>query len=231
MKKNIILISIILFIFIGAGIYLYNFNNKNNNSESNYNTSKLSTNTIYNNTLDESKNTEQNELDNKESENIQKTEETKKESIETEIASYSTKISAKYSSRQNNITIACSTLNDTIVKNGATFSFCNTLGKPTRNKGYQEAKVFKNGKEVYGLGGGKCQVSSTLYNAVLKVDGLKVVERHPHSGKVYYVPKGKDAAVSYGTYDFKFKNSTGNSIKIKASNTKDSVTIKLLKME
>ena len=81
------------------------------------------------------------------------------------------------------------------------------------------------------MGGGLCQVSSTLYNAVLKVSNLKIVERHSHSKQVYYVPKGKDAAVAYGSYDFKFKNNTGNSIKIKASNTASNVTIKLLKIE
>ena len=76
------------------------------------------------------------------------------------------------------------------------------------------------------LGGGNCQVSSTLYNAVLKVPNLKVTERHEHSNSVPYVKKGKDAAVASGSYDFKFVNNTGNKIKITASCDKNNVYIK-----
>ena len=229
MKKTIVLIIIILVIFIGGGIYLFNLiNSSNNNQNSNYIAERTAIdNTTQNQTL------QNNSLDGTAEQNSTNSEETynQHEPIETEISSYTTKIQAKYSSRQNNITLACSTLNDTIVEAGSTFSFNNTVGKPSPEKGYQKANVFKNGEEVKGYGGGKCQISSTLYNAVLKIPELEVVERHKHSAKVYYVPEGKDAAVSYGTYDFKFKNNTGNSIKIKASNTKDNVTIKLLKIE
>ena len=76
-----------------------------------------------------------------------------------------------------------------------------------------------------GFGGGNCQVSSTLYNAVLEVPSLEVTERHEHSNDVPYVKDGKDAAVAYGSYDFKFVNNTGNDIKIKASTDNSSVTI------
>lgn len=64
---------------------------------------------------------------------------------------------------------------------------------------------------------GNCQISSTLYNAVLAVPSLVVTERHAHSNYVPYIAKGKDAAVAYGSYDFKFKNNSGNDIKILAS--------------
>lgn len=64
---------------------------------------------------------------------------------------------------------------------------------------------------------GNCQISSTLYNAVLEVPSLVVTERHAHSNYVPYIAKGKDAAVAYGSYDFKFKNNSGNDIKILAS--------------
>lgn len=77
------------------------------------------------------------------------------------------------------------------------------------------------------LDGGNCQVSSTLYNAVLKVPNLKVTERHEHSNSVPYVKKGKDAAVASGSYDFKFVNNTGNKIKITASCDKNNVYIKI----
>ena len=220
MKKSVIILIIISIIFIGGGIYFYLYNSKKNSTtpNSNYDASRTST----------QENTEENTSSKEDS---LPQEESSPKTIETEIATYTTKIRTKYPERQNNITIACSTLNDTIVENGKTFSFCNTLGKATKSKGYEEANVFKDGKEVEALGGGKCQVSSTLYNAVLAVPDLKVVERHPHSGKVYYVPRGKDAAVSYGSYDFKFKNNTGSSIKIKASNTEDELKIQLLKLE
>ena len=222
MKKNIIF-TIFIILFIGIGIYLYFFNNSSDIS--NYRTSKLST----NNDISDTSNKEKNNTDTH-SNNTTLTDK-KKDSIETEIASFTTKIRTKYSERQNNISIACQTLNDTIVEKNSTFSFCKTLGKATTAKGYQEANVFQDGKEISALGGGKCQVSSTLYNAVLMVPELKVIERHPHSGKVYYVPQGKDAAVSYGSYDFKFKNNTSNKIRIKASNTENELTIKLLKIE
>lgn len=80
------------------------------------------------------------------------------------------------------------------------------------------------------FGGGNCQVSSTLYNAVLKVPNLKVTERHEHSNSVPYVKKGKDAAVASGSYDFKFVNNTGNKIKITASCDKNNVYIKIFKI-
>ena len=171
--------------------------------------------------------------DSKNEENSENDDTLKKQnsSKETEIASFTTKIYTKDSGRQNNLTIACSTLNDTTVENGKTFSFSKTVGKATSGKGYKKADVFRNGDVIEALGGGLCQVSTTLYNAVLKIPELKVTERHPHSNKVPYIKSGKDAAVSFGAQDFKFVNNTGNTIKIKASNTKNNVTIKILKLE
>lgn len=78
------------------------------------------------------------------------------------------------------------------------------------------------------MGGGNCQVSSTLYNAVLKVPGLKVTERHEHTKEVYYVAKGKDAAVAYGELDFKFKNETEYDIKIYGEISKNKVKVKIM---
>ena len=80
------------------------------------------------------------------------------------------------------------------------------------------------------MGGGNCQVSTTLYNAVLRVSNLVVTERHEHSNKVPYIETGKDAAVAYGSYDLKFRNDTGFDIKIKATNDNDSVNIYLYKI-
>ena len=81
-------------------------------------------------------------------------------------------------------------------------------------------------KKVFG--GGNCQISSTLYNAVLVVPNLKILERHNHSNNVPYVPKGKDAAVAYGSYDFKFRNDTGNDLKITCSSNNSTVTTNLI---
>lgn len=80
-------------------------------------------------------------------------------------------------------------------------------------------------------GGGNCQVSSTLYNAVLATSNLVVTERHEHSNNVPYVSKGKDAAVAYGSYDFKFRNNTGNDVKINCSTDGKSVTTTLIALE
>lgn len=151
---------------------------------------------------------------------------------ETQIATFTTKIYTKEKARQNNMQITASRLNGKIVKNGSTFSFCNTLGPSSSKNGYQEADIFDNdGNKKKGLGGGNCQISSTLYNAVLSTPGLKVVERHEHSNKVPYVKKGKDAAVAYGSYDFKFCNESGNDIKITFNVTSDNVTTTIYKME
>lgn len=88
-----------------------------------------------------------------------------------------------------------------------------------------------NGRKKMGLGGGNCQISTTLYNAVLSVPTLSVTERHPHSNKVPYIQSGKDAAVAYGSYDFKFVNNSGKTIKIKAIPTQTDITIKLLQLD
>ena len=179
----------------------------------------------------ESENVEINADNSTSSENKSNNKEASKQSKETEIASFTTKIYSKDKGRQKNLTLACSALNDTTVENGKTFSFSRTVGKATSSKGYKKADVFKNGDVIEALGGGLCQVSTTLYNAVLKVPNAKVTERHSHSNKVPYIKSGKDAAVSYGTYDFKFVNNTGSPLKIKASNTPNNVTIKILKLE
>lgn len=150
---------------------------------------------------------------------------------EIEISNFSTKIFNKDEERQNNIGITCKTLSTKEIQPGETFSFCDTVGKATHDKGYEEADIYVDGRKEQGLGGGNCQVSTTLYNAVLKVPELEVVERHQHSGHVPYVEDGNDAAVAYGNYDFKFKNNTENVIKIVMENTPDNITAKLIKIE
>ena len=234
-KKTFIFILLIVF-GVGIGIYVYIKNaNKNNNNSANYeqyNATKVSAENTSNQIQEDSKkeDSNQNSLNNTNSEDSQNNSYEKKD-VENLISEFSTKIYTKDKERQNNISITCNSLNNTFVENGDTFSFCSTVGKATSSKGYKKADVFKDGDVVQALGGGNCQVSSTLYNAVLKIKDLKVTERHTHSNSVPYVKKGKDAAVSYGSYDFKFVNNTGNKIKISSSCDKNYVYIKIFKIE
>ena len=233
MKKIIIMFIILGLISIGVGIYITNRNKFSENNNPSYDSAKLS---AKNSTNAENTTTDLNSSENQNTENSNteedNTQSTKPEvESEIQISEFTTKIYTKDEERQNNINITCSSLNDTYVEVGETFSFCNTVGKATTSKGYEKADVFKDGEVIQALGGGNCQVSTTLYNAVLEVDGLDVTERHKHSNSVPYIKNGKDAAVSYGTYDFKFKNNTGNKIKISASCDSDYVYIKLFKLE
>jgi vancomycin resistance protein YoaR len=240
MKKLWIYI-LILTISIGITAFAIFYFNKNlNDNKSSYTAEKTNTNNTTNqnyssSTTNTNFSSNANNLssspleENSTTENTAKPDEESK-TTEQEIASFSTKIYNKDSERQNNITITCSTLNNTKIPAGTTFSFCNTVGKATSDKGYQEADIIIDGKKEQGLGGGNCQVSTTLYNAVLAVPNLQVTERHEHSGRVPYVAEGKDAAVAYGSYDFKFVNNTGATIKILAQNTADAITIKLIKI-
>ncbi len=225
MKKNKfwILLIIILVISFGIGVYFYFQTNTNNGNTSSYDAEKTSS------TDNNQENNNTQEQTNSEEEKQEETETQQQPQYQEEqISTFSTKIYSNDSARQNNIKITCNTLNNTIVENGATFSFCNIVGKATSDKGYQEADMYDHdGNKTKGLGGGNCQVSSTLYNAVLTVSSLKVTERHEHSNDVPYVADGKDAAVAYGSYDFKFINNTGNDIKIKASTDGTSVTISI----
>lgn len=153
------------------------------------------------------------------------------EKTEEELASFSTKLGGKDTPRSRNIGITTSILNETIVNDGETFSFCETIGNPTADKGYEEADSFDaDGNTVKTLGGGNCQVSSTLYNVVLQVNDLEVKERHAHIKPVHYVEKDKDATVAYGSVDFKFKNNTGSKIKIYANSDLNSVNVRIVKM-
>ena len=99
---------------------------------------------------------------------------------------------------------------------GETFSYNQTLGPRTPSAGYKNAKVYENGQVVDGIGGGICQISSTLYNATLMAN-LDIVERRNHQFVTSYVPEGRDATVVYGMTDFKFKNTRQYPIKIVAS--------------
>lgn len=150
---------------------------------------------------------------------------------ETVISTFSTKIYNHEKARQNNVKITCNSLNGKIIKNGEIFSFCSTVGPATQSKGYQKADIFdRNGNKLKGYGGGNCQVSTTLYNAVLKIPSIKITERHKHSSKVPYIAPGMDSAVAYGSCDLRFKNNTGHDIKLNVNCNENSVSVSILSL-
>ncbi len=132
------------------------------------------------------------------------------------ISSFSTKYDASNLNRSKNLAIAAGKINGTVLMPGETFSFNKVVGKRTIEEGYKDAKIYADGGVVDGLAGGICQISSTLYNAVLLAN-LQITERRNHSFTTSYVPAGRDATVVYGTTDFQFTNSRNYPIKIEAS--------------
>lgn len=143
------------------------------------------------------------------------------------LAKYTTIYDAGNTSRATNIAIAAKTINGTIILPGETFSYNKVLGNTTKEKGYQLGTAYVAGKVVPAYGGGICQVSTTLYNTVLYAN-LEIVERYNHSYAVSYVPAGRDATVSYGGKDFKFKNTRTYPMKIVASAKNGVVSISLV---
>lgn len=129
------------------------------------------------------------------------------------IAGYYTSIAGSPASRNHNINLSCNKLNGTIVNSGEVFSFNRTVGQRTAAAGYQTAGVIVGKHLVSGIGGGVCQTSTTLYNSALE-SGLPILERHAHNLRVGYVPVNRDATVSYGTADMKFRNNKPYPIKI-----------------
>ena len=227
--RSWIIVLVVIGIALGIGAYfiVYNVGSKKN-EQGNYEVTRTEANVKNNEEIEKEKTNEEKSEDNGQ---IEQQQQEQPQPVEKEIASYTTKIVTKDSSRQKNIGITCNKLNGTIVEPGATFSFCNTVGQATTAKGYEKADIFDaSGKKKKGLGGGNCQISSTLYNAVLSIPTLKVTERHPHSNKVPYVATGKDAAVAYGSYDFKFQNNTGYRIKILATTNGSEVTTKIISL-
>lgn len=110
------------------------------------------------------------------------------------------------SNREHNVRLACSQINGTVLMPGEEFSMNETTGKRTKAAGYKEAKIIVGGNQlVPGIAGGVCQVSGTLFNAIVRAD-LEIIERHHHSFELSYLTRGRDATVNYGTADLRFKN-------------------------
>lgn len=217
-KLKYVFIILILIGIIGVIIYFITNNNSSNNEQINSDTS--ASRTSINSNI-ESQTNQINEISETHVE-VPK---------EIPISSFSTAILDDSAGRLTNIKITCSIISRTIINPGETFSFNNVVGKPTSERGYQEAKVIIDHKAEPGIGGGNCQVSSTLYNAVLAVPTLTVIERSEHGKEVGYVPKGKDAAVSYGSLDFKFRNDNNYKIRIDLITDDKNITATIVKIE
>lgn len=141
------------------------------------------------------------------------------------IGEFTTKYAVSEKDRSSNLQRAAAALDKKIVLPGQTFSFNDTVGPRTEATGYKDAYVIVNNKYVEGVGGGVCQVSSTLYNAALLAD-LKIVARTPHAMAITYVPLGQDATVDYNSkVDFKFQNNTGALLYIRSQTKPGLLTI------
>lgn len=213
MKKGwIVAIIGVIVITVGAfiGYRWFTDNNNQSNDDSGYQATRI---------LAEKENdqTNQNEM--------------KTEPVETELYSFSTPIKSDDDNRLTNIKITCSRINKTIVKSGKEFSFCDIVGQPSSDDGYKPADAFgKDNKIIKAIGGGNCQVSTTVYNATLGVKGLKITERHEHDRDVAYIEDGKDATVAYDYLDLKFQNNNDFDIKLYSYVSDDKVTVKIFRI-
>lgn len=212
MKKThdytiVIAVGILILFALFTIIYVFGENNIKDNTTNNNITSNIYS--EHTHQIAETENTS----------NIKKTYE--------DLATYTTKIYDTDKNRIYNIKLASEILDGHIVAAHEEFSFNNTMGEMGAADGYKKAIGFDSkGNKIKMYGGGICQISSTLYNAVLVAD-LEVTERHAHSRRVYYVPKDKDATVFYGGPDFKFVNTSKANIMICVSTDGHIVTVTL----
>ena len=247
-NKNDNIVAVIMYIIIALAIigiiylvFTSNINLLNNESNDNNIQNQYTKNEENNtNKASEENNNENNNENNTENDiNISKEKlneiENEKNRLNTpqkeeQIATYTTTLYDKEQTRIENINLAISKLNGVVIENGTEFSFNNTIGPMDGSNGFKKATGFDSkGRKIKISGGGICQISSTLYNSAL-IAGFEITERHPHSRRVYYVPKDKDATIFYGSLDLKFINNSGNKVRIDASATESTVTINLIKI-
>ena len=147
---------------------------------------------------------------------------------EVMIADFTTSFDPSKTGRTRNIELSAQSINDLILGPGDRFYYNLVVGERTEARGYQKALEIVNKEFVEGIGGGICQTSSTLYNAVDKA-GLEILELHHHSKSVGYVPEKRDATVSYGGYDFKFMNNKEFPVllKVLVDSEKGKITVQL----
>jgi vancomycin resistance protein YoaR len=140
------------------------------------------------------------------------------------IGYYVTYFNSRNTERSHNIFLASEAINNYVVFPHETFSFNKVVGKRNKSKGYLPAPIIVKGELSEGIGGGICQVSSTLYNAVDRT-GMKILERYSHSKRVPYVPPGRDATVSWYGPDFIFKNNYNQPILIRAKSVSGKMVV------
>ena len=235
MNKKWIILLVVLLIIGGVLLYFFfgrNNNNQTQNPEPNYSSSRISANTTVpngNGTTSNTNNIDNNSVTNNSTTNNSTNNQTTQET-ETKISSFSTPIVDDHENRINNIKITCSRISGTVVKSDEEFSFCEVVGQPSSEDGYKEAHAFVDGELVNAIGGGNCQVSTTIYNAAKKIDGVKVTERHEHGKEVGYIEKGKDATVAYDYLDLKFENNNDFDLKLQAYIKNDKVCVDIYKI-
>ena len=147
--------------------------------------------------------------------------------IQEVIASFSTNFNPNNANRTYNIKLACERINNSMILPNQVFSMDKALGTRTKENGYKSAPVIIKNQLIEGVGGGVCQVTSTLYVAVLKAK-LSVVERVNHSIPLGYVEPGQDATIAEGHIDFKFKNNKEYPILLNAEVSGGKIIIRLI---
>ena len=143
-----------------------------------------------------------------------------------QLATFTTRYDVSDVDRTTNLRLACQKINGTVLLAGETFSYNKVVGARTVAAGYKNAKIYEAGQVVDGLGGGICQISSTLYNAALLAN-MEIVERRNHQFVTSYVEAGRDATVVYGSTDFKFKNTRKYPVRIVATANAGIATISI----
>lgn len=146
--------------------------------------------------------------------------------VDARLASFTTRFNPNDVNRTTNLTLAARKLDGAVVPAGGIFSYNDIVGPRTLSLGYRVAKVFLKGEILDGVGGGVCQVSTTVYNAALE-GRLPILERAQHSRPVTYAPPGRDAAVSYGVVDFKFRNKTDAPLLIQTRVAGNALTVSI----
>ncbi len=146
------------------------------------------------------------------------------------LADVTTRFSPKKVERTANVRLAAKLINGKVLNPGEEFSYNTEVGPRTKARGFKEAAIYASGEVVDGIGGGICQVSSTLYMAAIKAN-MKITERRNHSFYVDYSPKGEDATVVYGSIDFRFVNTSPYPIKIVSTSKDNYIRIQLMGTE
>jgi len=150
----------------------------------------------------------------------------KADGLNRKLIEFTTSFATSGEGRSHNVAAAAMALNDTLLMPGEVFEYGKIVAKAEKEYGYMEAPVILKGKLTPGIGGGICQVSSTLYNAAL-LTGLEIVERRNHSLPVSYLPRGLDATFADGFVNFKFRNTTGKQLLIRTTVEDKTITVKL----